>query len=125
MGDHGGASLAINMTDPRIEVQLRLALLEDGDDAGDEKLIGLEVAGRSLGLTGAELDAARSGRCFDVQAAAAVDYAIALTRADGAQIKATRRLAVRAGLDAADLRAIEHVTCEQGSIQGDRSTRHA
>ncbi len=81
---------------PRLALQVRLALFPTD----------LEVAREAsrAGLTGAEIDAVRGGRCFDVQAQAAI--ALALTIRAGGATDAARRQAERFGLCISELAAI-------------------
>jgi hypothetical protein len=81
---------------PRLALQVRLALCPTDP----------EVAGQAsrAGLTGAEIDAVRDGRCFDVQAQAAI--ALALTIRAGGATDAARCQAERFGLCISELAAI-------------------
>lgn len=88
----------------RIAIQLDLAL---ASRIGADEWNALEARARCLGLTGAEIDAARDGRCFEVRAAAAVALALAVQHADTRQIAAARERALHLGLSPGDLRWIE------------------
>ncbi|WP_165191437.1 hypothetical protein [Caulobacter soli] len=91
--------------DDHLLVQIALALAGAGlrGEAADD----LEGRARRLGLSGAEIDAARDGRSFDVRAGAAVAVAIAARRADAAGLRASRAQALRLGLGSHDLDDIE------------------
>ncbi len=64
-----------------------------------------EQQARAAGLSGAEIDAARHGRCFDVREAAAVRLACTL-RETGAVEPGLAATASRAGLTKAEIAAI-------------------
>jgi len=81
---------------PRLALQVRLALFPADPEVA-------RAASRA-GLTGAEIDAIREGRCFDVQAQAAIALALAI-RAGGATDTA-RRQAKRFGLCIRELAAV-------------------
>lgn len=81
---------------PRLALQVRLALFPADPEVARE-------ASRA-GLTGAEIDAVREGRCFDVQAQAAI--ALALTIRAGGATDAVRRQAKRFGLCIRELAAV-------------------
>lgn len=89
---------------PRIAIQLGLAL---ASRIGADKQNALEARARRLGLTGAEIDAARDGRCFEVRAAAAVALALAVEQADACKVVVARERAAHLGLSPGDLRWIE------------------
>ncbi len=75
-----------------------------------EDLSRLDHAARAAGLTGAEIDAARQGRSFDVKAGGAISLALALASKDSARIVRARLQAGALGLRAADIRAVERET---------------
>lgn len=99
--------MAAHAIDARILVQLRLALAptHDAPQAAD-----LERQARAAGLTGAEIDAARAGWCFDVRADAAVGYAMALHAVDPHRVQAAFARAHRSGLGTLDIEAIERLS---------------
>ena len=86
---------------------------------GHKDLSRLDHAARAAGLTGAEIDAARQGRSFDVKAGGAIALALALASRDSARIVRARLQAGARGLQAADIRAVEretrHVLQDTGS----------
>lgn len=81
---------------PKLAVQVRLALFPT------EATVAEEAA--KAGLTGAEIDAAREGRSFDIQAQAAIVLALALR--GGVAMDAVRGRAERVGLCAGQVRAL-------------------
>lgn len=84
--------------------QLKLALLGDCDCS---KTIGrLEREARLSGLTGAEIDAALSGRSFEARTAAAVDFACALKAGDAGLIEHARARALQFGATEEELSVI-------------------
>lgn len=66
-------------------------------------------AGRSLGLSSAEIDAALSGRSFEARTNAALGLACAIKSGTSDQVEAARQRALRLGLSAGDL----HVVAEE------------
>lgn len=84
--------------DARARLSIDIALAAASGDA--ERLRRREEAARSLGLTGAELDALRKGSSFDFQ----LSRAIGLALAPHAE---SRDRARRAGLDERACQAIE------------------
>lgn len=114
--------MAAHEIDARIEMQLLLALAtgDGGEDFGK-----LETRARALGLTGAEIDAARAGRCFDVRAAAAVAYATALRKADIPRIQAAHARVQRLGFGLLDVEAIERLSRAGARTDGDGNLDHA
>ncbi len=90
--------------DDRLMVQIELCLTGTSDPAD---AIDLERRARSLGLSGAEIDAARQGRSFDVRASAAAAFAVAARGAGPRGALAARAQALRLGLASNDLDAIE------------------
>lgn len=88
----------------RVTAQLKLALL--GDCGCNKTLTRLEHEARQSGLTGAEIDAAISGRSFEARTAAAVAYACALKAGDADGLAQARTRARQLGIDDQDLRAI-------------------
>lgn len=85
----------------RVLAQLRLALLAD---CGCERtLAALDLGARQAGLTGAEIDAALTGKSFEARTAAALAFACALKAGDQAQISLTRERAARLSVLPADL----------------------
>jgi hypothetical protein len=92
----------------RVTAQLKLALL--GDCGCRETLARLECEARSSGLTGAEIDAALSGRSFEARTAAAVAFACALKAGDPETLKQARARALQIGIKDEELRTIAEGT---------------
>jgi hypothetical protein len=88
----------------RVMAQLKLALL--GDCGCPKTLTKLEREARLSGLTGAEIDAALSGRSFEARTAAAVAFACALKAGDDQCLQQARDRALQIGVNEAELRAI-------------------
>lgn len=92
----------------RIRIQVELALSDRSacaESRGEQ-----EDLARTAGLSGAEIDAARRGRCFDMRANAAVVLACAV-RSSSAKPEATLKAALtaqarRAGLNDAEIDAV-------------------
>lgn len=69
---------------PAMRVQVELALAKARNDLA--ALQSLELVARKLGLSGAEVDAAKSGGSFDALVNVAVKFALAVRVADRASI---------------------------------------
>lgn len=98
-----------DILEERIRIQVELALADRRGCA--ESRAQQECLARTAGLSGAEIDAARSGRCFDMRANAAVILACA-SRASpappGAPLEAALAAqARRAGLSDAEIAAVQ------------------
>lgn len=89
----------------RARAQLKLALL--GDCGCGKTLSNLELAARSSGLTGAEIDAALDGRSFAMKTTVVLAFACALKSGEAELIRQTRKRALRLGLKATELAAVE------------------
>lgn len=89
---------------PRLALQVRLALSQ-------ETIETLAADASRAGLTGDEIDAARAGRSFDIQAEAAI--ALALRLKAGACTLAARRQAEHVGLRDGELSAIAALTADE------------
>ena len=88
----------------RVRAQLKLALL--GDCGCGKTLASLEDQARSSGLTGAEIDAALSGRSFEARTAAALAFACAIKAGEDGQIEQARDHAIRFGATDEELFAV-------------------
>jgi hypothetical protein len=88
----------------RVMAQLKLALL--GDCGCHKTLARLEREARQSGLTGAEIDAAITGRSFEARTAAAVAFACALKAGAADGLAQARTRALQIGVSEAELRAI-------------------
>ena len=88
--------------DARTRVAIELALTTDGHEPLDRHR--QEARASALGLSGAEIDAARRGRSFDVQ----TSIALALATANGDEERRRHRArALKAGIGADACREIE------------------
>ena len=88
--------------DARVRLAIELALTAHGGDRPDRRR--QEEQARALGLSGAEIDAARRGRSFDVQ----TSIALALATANGDEERRRHRArALKAGIGADACREIE------------------
>lgn len=93
--------------DARARLSIDIALAAAGGD--DERLRLAEQSARSLGFTGAELDALRQGSSFDFQ----LSRAIALALAPNSDNRDRSR---RAGLDERVCRAIEAIVAGRSGL---------
>lgn len=85
----------------RVTAHLKLALL--GDCGCRKTLARLESEARHAGLTGAEIDAAISGRSFEARTAAAVALACAMKAGEAEGLAQARMRAVQLGATDAEL----------------------
>ncbi len=93
--------------DGRIRLAIELALTAEGDDElqrGQQ-----DAAGRRLGMSIADVDAARRGWSLDVRISAAIALAMAWADGDAARLKNRRERAARAGIGEGGRREIEAV----------------
>ena len=97
-----------DVNEARIVAQLRLALL--GDCSCSDTLSAMTGEARNHGLTGAEIDAALSGRSFEACSHAAITYACAIKSGDTDAIGAARLRAFRVGLSDDELETIATAT---------------
>ena len=88
----------------RVRAQLKLALL--GDCGCGKTLANLEDQARLSGLTGAEIDAALSGRSFEARTAAALAFACAIKAGEDGQIEQAHDHAIRFGATDEELFAV-------------------
>ena len=96
--------------DPWLRIHVELAL--SAHCACMQTLAQQDARARELGLSGAEVDAARAHGGFDVKAAAAVRYACASWVGDKRETAKARQCAVRAGLTKSDIRAVAVIVSE-------------
>lgn len=92
----------------RLEAQLRLALL--GDTACMITLAQLMNQAQRAGLSGAEIDAARAGRSFEVRASILLAYARALKQGDPIEADRKRQRGARLGVTAMAFERIAQAT---------------
>ena len=88
----------------RLMIEVELAL--DAGDADPGRRSRQDAEAARIGLTGAEIDAARAGRSFDARAAAAIALALACRSGGVAAIEGAAIRAGHAGLGPAARRAI-------------------
>jgi hypothetical protein len=94
--------MAGSTLDGRLRLAIELALTSGDDDPLRRRR--QEDRARGLGLSGAEIDAARGGRSFDAQ----TSIALALATARGDEERRRQRLrALKAGISADACREIE------------------
>lgn len=91
--------------DDRVRLAIELALTADSRDPSQLEL--QEAAARKLGMTGAEIDAARRGTSFDLLVALAVALAMAARADDAERLHSARIRAVKAGIPDAVCAEIE------------------
>lgn len=96
--------------DPWLRLHVELAL--SAHCACTRTLAQQDARARELGISGAEVDAARALGGFDVKAAAAVRYACALRAGDERETAKARQRAVGAGLTESDIRAVAMIASE-------------
>lgn len=106
--------LPCTVLDPRMRLSIEMALT--GHRGIHALMRRQDEAATRLGLRGAEIDAARAGRSFDLRIARALELAIALRRGDGA---AARSRAIGAGLDEAACREIARLA--RAHVESDRA----
>ena len=82
--------------DQRVRLSIELALTSNVDDP--LLVQQQEAAARRLGMSGAEIDAARSGWSFDVRTSVAVTLAIASAASDVGRHRQQRNKAIKAGI---------------------------
>jgi hypothetical protein len=87
--------------DARLQMLVELAL--DADCACVKARSRQDARARKLGLVGAEVDAARARKSFDVRTAAAIDMACALAFADDERIRAAEQQALAVGFNPHEL----------------------
>jgi hypothetical protein len=90
--------------DGRLRLAVELALTKCADPA---RALRQENEGRRLGMSGAEIDAARRGHGFDVQISRALSLAAASQSSAGPSVE--RKRALRAGLPEPVCREIEQL----------------
>ncbi|HVJ53713.1 MAG TPA: hypothetical protein VM689_14695 [Aliidongia sp.] len=110
--------MSAKFLDRRLRLQLELSFAQD--PGAETLLCPRETQARALGLTGAEIDAARAGRAFDVRAAGAMALCRALRMADPTEIAAARQHASAIGIDAEEIVEIERLaTSKSADFQDD------
>lgn len=102
---------------PKLHARLRLSIeMALTADRGAAALIRRQNdAARRLGMCGAEIDAARAGRSFDLRGARALELALATRRGDNGD---ARSRAIRAGIDEEACREIERIAGARAPVRG-------
>lgn len=98
----------------RLRLQIEVAL--DQDCACSRTLANQEKRADRLGLTRAEIDAARARRGFDIQTAAAIDFACAVASQDQTRLFVASVKALAIGISHGQLEQIAAFTISK-SIQ--------
>ncbi len=98
----------------RLRLQIEVAL--DQDCACQQKLAGQDRRADRLGLTRAEIDSARARRGFDVQTAAAIDFACAVASQDPVRIHAAAVNALASGISKDQLEQIAAIPASRAEV---------
>ena len=93
--------------DGRVRLSIALALADAGRSPPVPQ--GREAEAQKLGMCGAEIDAARRGRSFDVRTSRALSLALAAAARHGERLSKERAHAVRSGIPAEVCREIERL----------------
>ena len=96
----------------RLRLHIELAL--DRDCACKRTLAKLDKRADRLGLTGAEVDAARQMHSFDIRIAAAIDFACALGSHEPVRIHAAVIRALMVGYDMLELKEVAKLAHARG-----------
>lgn len=96
--------MPISKLDARTRLSIELALA--GDRGAPALIRRQDDAAARIGMCGAEVDAARAGRSFDVRGTRALELALAVKRGDD---RGMRSRAIQAGIDEEDCREIERI----------------
>lgn len=97
----------------RLWLQIEVAL--DQDSGGSATMASQDERADRLGLTRAEIDAARDGRSFDIQTAAAIDFARAVVSHDQTRVFVAAVNAITAGISMEHLHEI--ATCSSLTLK--------
>jgi hypothetical protein len=113
-----------DVLEDRIRIQVEIALADVGCVKARAEQ---ECFARAAGLSGAEIDAARSGRCFDMRANAAVVLACASRSSSGPPgvplAAALTAQARRAGLSHAEIEAVQALAQSGRSVTGKEQSK--
>jgi len=109
--------------DERVRLSIELALTAEVKDPllAEQQ----EVAARRLGMSGAEIDAARSGWSFDVRTSVAVALAIVSARSDVERHRQQRSKAIKAGITEDGCLEIETLAGRFAKLSPRKVERHA
>jgi hypothetical protein len=102
--------MQISKLDPRTRLSIEMALA--GNRSAPALIHQQDAAGARIGMCGAEIDAARAGRSFNVRGGRALELALAFKRSD---YRDARSCAVRAGFDDEACREIEGIAVAHAS----------
>lgn len=91
----------------RLQLQVDLAVKGNGVCAETRRQ--QDDVARRLGMTGAEIDAARDGHSFDIRLSRALLLAHAVLSGDPVRIARARTLVLQSGFDRDDLAVIERL----------------
>lgn len=97
----------------RLRLWIELAL--DRDCSCQETRAGQERRADELGLTGAEVDAARQSHSFDIRVAAAIDVACALGTGEPVRIHAAASRALLLGYTMTELQDVAKLVKARGT----------
>lgn len=97
--------MAANRVSARMCMQIELAL--DGPSDDSESSRDKDDRARKLGMIGAEIDAARSRRSFDIQTSAAIDLACAVASSDLKRIAGAEAVARSLGFHGSEIGQIK------------------
>jgi len=102
--------MQLSKLDPRTRLSIEMALA--GDRGAPAVILQQDDAAARIGMCGAEIDAARAGRSFDVRGARALELALAIKRSDYREV---RSRAIQAGFDDEACREIERIAVAHAS----------
>lgn len=97
----------------RLRLQIEVALSQDCDCS--RTLANQETRADRLGLTRAEIDAARARRGFDIQTDAAIDFACAIASHDQTRIFVSSIKALAVGISIDQLKLIAALSIGKGN----------
>jgi hypothetical protein len=106
------------MTGLSQRLKLHIELAVAGDHACADTRRRQELVARGLGMTGAEIDAARDGRSFDIRMTRALAVVCALRDVDPTRIEHARELALQSGIDRDELAMIERLAASFQQADG-------
>lgn len=98
----------------RLRLQIEVAL--DQDCTCHWKIASQDQRAGQLGLTRAEIDSARARRGFDVQTAAAIDFACAIASHDPVRIHVAAVNALASGISKTQLEQIAAIPLSSGEV---------
>lgn len=102
--------MQISKLDPRTRLSIEMALA--GNRSAPALIRQQNAAAARIGMCGAEIDATRAGRSFDVRGGRALELALAVKRSDYREV---RSRAIQAGFDDEACREIEGIAVAHAS----------